>query len=95
MNDPFGCRALQSVSVYVGHDVVANDLLAFFGFVVVDIIGGGLQFCDLLVSDGKARAPVPFLPVRSQSFLQVLNFISGEKRYFISLLGYRSERELV
>ena len=55
VNDPFGFRALQSVSVYVGHDVVANDLLAFFGFVVVDIIGSGLQFCDLLVSDGKAQ----------------------------------------
>ena len=55
VDDALGFRALQSVSVYVGHDVVANDLLAFFGFVVVDIIGGGLQFCDLLVSDGKAQ----------------------------------------
>ena len=36
---PLAFGHCTSVSVYVGHDVVANDLLAFFGFVVVDIIG--------------------------------------------------------
>ena len=30
-----------------------------------------------------------------QSFRQVLNFISGEKRYFIFRLGYRSDKGLL
>ena len=55
MNDAFGIRALLTVGIDMGHDVMADFLLTGFGHIIIDVIFGSLQFFDLLVCDGKAQ----------------------------------------
>ena len=41
MDDPLCLRALESVSVYMGHDIMADKLLSRFCFLEVDILRMG------------------------------------------------------
>ena len=56
MDDALGMGALQAVSIDVAHDVVADQLLAGSGLLIVDVILVGLQLGDLLVGDVQALA---------------------------------------
>ena len=87
MDDSLRLRALHSVCIYMGHDIVAHHLLPLLRHLIVDIVRMGLQLIDLLLGDIAVPAPSPSPPGRSSSFLQVRNFLSGEKMYCISLLA--------
>ena len=51
----FGAGALQSVSVNVRHDIVANFFFSFFRYVVIYVICRCLQLCYLLICYGKTQ----------------------------------------
>ncbi len=55
MDDPLCLRALQAVGVDVGHDVMADDLLARLRVLVVDILRMALKLFDLLVGNREAE----------------------------------------
>ena len=92
VDDPLGGRALLSVGVHVGHDVMADLLLPGLGDVVVDVLCMGLQLIDLFLGDVQAQfllgfgqsdpepAPRPELVIRGEQELHVLARISLRQR---------------
>ena len=55
MYDAFGFRTLQSVSVYMRHHIVTNDLFSFLRLSVVDVIHVGFQFFDLFICNVESQ----------------------------------------
>ncbi len=51
VNDPLCLRALLSVRIDMAHDIVADNLLAFTGDIVIDILRVLLHFVDHLIGD--------------------------------------------
>ena len=50
-----GVRTLHAVGVHVGHDVVADELLALGRNVIVDVVGVSLELVDLLPGHGQSE----------------------------------------
>ena len=94
MDDPLGFGALLPIGVDMGHNVVAHQLLPLLRHLVINI----LRMCSLssAICSSVIGSPSSFsVSARAiHSFLQVRNFLSGEKIYCISLLAYRSESGL-
>ena len=55
VNNSSGFGALQTVGVYMGHDIVADLFFARFGIRVIDVLRMSLELRDLLVGDIKSE----------------------------------------
>ena len=55
MNDRARLRALLAVGIHMGHYVVAHDLLALSGNLVIDVVGKAAHFIDLFLRNGQAQ----------------------------------------
>ena len=54
MDDALCLGALQAVGIDMAHNIMADELFAGDGVLIVDIVLVGLQLGDLLIGDGKA-----------------------------------------
>ena len=72
---------------------MADYFLSLFCHLIIDVILMCFQLLNLLVRDVQSQL-FSVSASAIQSLLQVLNFMSGEKTYCISLLAYRSESGL-
>ena len=55
MDDRARLRALLAIGIHMGHHVVAHDLLALPGNIVIDVVGKTAHFIDLLLRNGQAQ----------------------------------------
>ena len=55
MNDPLRLRALNAVSMYMGHHIVADQLLLSLCHLIINVILVGFQFVDLLLGDRQSQ----------------------------------------
>ena len=55
MNDSLCFRTLLTISIYMRHYVMADDLLAFLCHFIVNVLCMFFQFVNLLLSDGKSQ----------------------------------------
>ena len=88
MDDSFRLGALQSVCVDMAHDVVADHFFSGFGFFVINIIGVGFEFGDLLICNGQSQfffclcqrdpqfPPGPEFHVRGENILHLFTCVS-------------------
>ena len=86
MDDAFCFRALYAICIHMGHNVVADKTFSFFCHIIIDVLCMCFQFLDLLVCNVQSKLFF-CLSKCDPEFLQVRNFISGEKMYCISLLA--------
>ena len=98
MDNSLGLRALNAVCVYMGHNVVADQLLSLLGHVEIDIVHMLLQLVDLLFRNRKSQLVLslcqshPETPPGTKLFLRgenILHFsacIALRKRAHISVV---------
>ena len=55
VDDSFCLRALYAICIYMGHDIVADDLFPFLRHFIIDILRMAFQLLDLFVGDGKSQ----------------------------------------
>ena len=98
MDDTLGLGALQTVGVDVAHDIVAHQLFAGDGILVVHVVLVGFQLGNLLIGDGKALfllglgqrdpqlAPGAELVVVREDVLHLIGSVAGGKRADIAIM---------
>ena len=55
MDDSFCFRTLYTICINMGHNIMANFLLAGFCHIIINIFCMGFQFIDLLLCDRKSQ----------------------------------------
>ena len=97
MDDSFCFRALYTVRVHMGHNVMAYLTFSFLCHIIVDIIFVSFQFIDLLLSDVQAKlffclsqsdpqsSPCAKLHIRRKNVLHFLTGITLRKGTYVSV----------
>ena len=55
MDDSLCLGALQTIGIYMAHDIMADHFLTSAGFFIINIFRVRLQFRDLLVCNRKTK----------------------------------------
>ena len=102
VDDTLCLGALQAVSVNMAHDIVAHQLFAGSGFLVIDVILVGFQLGNLFIGNVQAllllslgqRNPQPApgaeLVIVRESILHLIGSITGGKRRNITIMCHWS-----
>ena len=98
VDDTLCLGALQAVSVNMAHDIVAHQLFAGSGFLVIDVILVGFQLGNLGVGDSKTllllrlgqrdpqSAPGAEFVILRENILHLVRGIAGGKRADITIM---------
>ena len=98
MDDALCLGALHTISVHMGHHIVAHQTLPLLCHIVINVIGMLLQLVDLLIGNGQSQlllrlrkgdpelSPGAEFLVRRKDILHLPAGIALRKRAYVSVI---------